>query len=119
MSTIFGRFFKIDLTLSVLRLPEWTKTVFYPGSELEAMNDDFFKSYTQTQEMTRLKYGFLLQEIMNRFYAKIQSTLEPDRNIRFYSAHDHTIASLLNIFGLYVSYFNSVPIDTFQSFQIL
>lgn len=86
------------------RLPEWTKKVFYPGSEFENMMLEFFALDTRTPEMIRLKFGFLLQEILNRFMSKVQSTLQPDRVLWFYSGHDLTISNILNIFGLYVSF---------------
>lgn len=84
------------------RLPEWAKEVFYPGCDLEKLVYNYFKRITQTKELTRLKSGFLLREIMDRFLAKANSTLIPDYKLYIYSAHDFTIVNVLNVFGLYV-----------------
>lgn len=95
----------MTVTFSIIyndRLPEWAKEVFYPGSDLEKLAYNNFKSLTQTKELTQLKSGFLLREIMDRFLAKANSTLKPDYELYIYSAHDITIANLLNIFSQYV-----------------
>lgn len=85
------------------RLPEWTDKIYYPGCDLEHLAHKYLISFTQTPEMSRLKFGFLLREILDRFSDKIQSKLMPDRKLWFYSGHDLTIVSLLNIMGVYVS----------------
>lgn len=56
---------------------------------------------TATPEMARLKSGFLIKEMMERFTKKIFSTLEPNRSLWLYSAHDETIANVLNSLGLF------------------
>lgn len=56
--------------------------------------------------MARLKYGFLIEEILDRFSAKIGSTLSPDRNIWIYSGHDTTLAGVLNTLQLFEVVFN-------------
>lgn len=58
-------------------------------------------SYAATPELARLKSGFLIKEIMERFKKKIDATLSPDRSLWLYSAHDYTIANMLNAFGVY------------------
>lgn len=83
------------------RLPEWTESVFYAGSEFEIVAIDMLRTFTRTPEMTRLKVGFLLREMFQHFRSKSKSTLDPDRKLWFYSAHDYTISSLLDALGLY------------------
>lgn len=51
--------------------------------------------------MKKLKMGFLLKEILDRFTSKIQSKLLPNRSLWMYFAHDSTIASMLNTLGLF------------------
>lgn len=54
-----------------------------------------------TKEMCRLYSGFLFREILDHCTEKINETLNPDRKMFIYAAHDTTIASLLNSFGLF------------------
>lgn len=60
----------------------------------EIFNDDFhqlvkhiFLLWTQTDEMKKLRSGFLLKKILNRFSSKFESTLNPDRLLWLYFAH--------------------------------
>lgn len=54
-----------------------------------------------TKELARLQSGFLLKEIFDRFAQKLNSTLQPDRSLWLYSAHDLTIMCMLNSLGLF------------------
>lgn len=83
------------------RLPEWSKKVLISGGELEWISHLSFQLPTNTTELARLKIGFLLREIFDRFEAKTKALLSPDRSIWIYSAHDTTIANILNAFGLF------------------
>lgn len=56
---------------------------------------------SETPQMARLKMGFLLREILDRFKMKIQSKLRPNRSIWMYSAHDSTVAVILNALGMF------------------
>lgn len=60
-----------------------------------------FKTYTDTPQLARLKSGFLLKEIIEHFYQKVNSTLQPNRSVWMYSAHDITITNMLNSLNLY------------------
>lgn len=55
-----------------------------------------------TREISRYSSGFLLREIIERFYKKIdvENPLKPNRNLWLYSAHDTTITGLMNLLGL-------------------
>lgn len=59
------------------------------------------KLYTDTPLLARLKSGFLIKKIFDCFTQKMNSTLKPDRSLFLYSAHDVTIANLLNSLGLF------------------
>lgn len=50
--------------------------------------------------MKRLKSGFLLKDILDRFKNKAESKI-PNERMAIFSGHDMTIASLLNAMGLY------------------
>lgn len=60
-----------------------------------------FKIYADTPTLARIASGFLIKEIVERFAQKINSTLNPDRLLWFYSAHDYTIVNMLNSLGLF------------------
>lgn len=60
-----------------------------------------FKLGTNTPQLAKLKYGFLIKEIFEHFTQKIVGTLEPNRSLWLYSAHDFTISGLLNSLGLF------------------
>lgn len=85
----------------IYRLPEWTKKVFVPGGDLEWVANHSFQLATITPELARLKSGFLIREILERFTQKIGSTLSPDRSVWIYSAHDTTVANVLNALNLF------------------
>lgn len=75
--------------------------MFVPGGELEWAANYSFKLQTITPEMARLKSGFLIREVLDRFAQKIGSTLSPDRSVWIYSAHDTTVANILNTLNLF------------------
>ncbi|XP_031634018.1 prostatic acid phosphatase-like [Contarinia nasturtii] len=81
-------------------LPEWTKKIF-PGGDLQWVADRSFQVQTNTPELARLKSGFLLREMLDRFDQKIASKLNPDRGVWVYSAHDTTVANILNSLQLF------------------
>lgn len=56
---------------------------------------------TNTKLLARLKVGFLIREIFERFTMKKDSTLTPNRVLWVYSAHDETIINLLNALNLF------------------
>lgn len=107
------------LFFSSSRLPEWTKKVFYPGCQLEELSGLAFQLSTATTVMARLKSGFLVREIFDRFYHKITGDLSPDRSIWIYSAHDSTIANVLNALGLFQPHFppyaSSIMFELYQT----
>lgn len=82
-------------------LPEWTKEIFIPGGDFEWIANRSFQVPTNTIELGRLKVGFLLREMLDRFDDKINSKLSPDRTLWIYSAHDTTVANVLNTLGLF------------------
>ncbi|XP_031638619.1 lysosomal acid phosphatase-like [Contarinia nasturtii] len=90
--------------LENLTLPSWTEDMMNPGSDMDIYIRCFYKMFTYTTEMKKLKAGFLLKEILYRCTEKTQSKLSPDRSLWIYSGHDITIANLLNSLGLYDGY---------------
>lgn len=80
-------------------LPEWTKKV-YPDEMLPVSGLSFaVKTYTPL--LARLKSGPLLKEILTHFKNKVEKKLDPDRSYWVYSAHDTTVANMLNTLGVF------------------
>lgn len=71
------------------------------GGDFEFLMKFYFQIFTHTAEMKKLKSGFLLKEILDRFTNKTQSLLTPDRSLWLYFAHDITITNMLNSLGLF------------------
>lgn len=83
-----------------LTLPEWTKPV-YPDGDMKWIATRSFATATNTKTLARLKTGFLLSEILDRFRNKTMGELLPNRSMWVYSAHDTTIANVLNTLGMF------------------
>lgn len=81
-------------------LPDWTHSV-YPGGDMAWIAAQSFATKTATPALARLKAGFLLKEILQRFSNKTANQLRPNRSMWMYSAHDTTVASLLDTLGLF------------------
>ncbi|KAK3925694.1 Lysosomal acid phosphatase [Frankliniella fusca] len=86
-------------SLKNLTLPEWTKKV-YP-EPLRMLAQWSFAIPAYTPELQRLKGGPLVKEWIEHFNKKRSGTLEPNRKMYVYSAHDTTIANILSTLGLF------------------
>uniref|UniRef100_A0A1Q3F398 acid phosphatase n=1 Tax=Culex tarsalis TaxID=7177 RepID=A0A1Q3F398_CULTA len=80
--------------LNNFTLPAWTAKV-YP-EPLRSISAKSFATKTNTALLARLKMGPLIKEMLERFRAKANRKLKLDRSVWIYSAHDTTVASLLN-----------------------
>lgn len=88
------------------RLPEWVGNAMEIGGDFEYLAMCYFNIFTPTTEMKKLKSGFLLKDILDRFMNKTQSTLSPNRSLWLYFAHDITLSNMLNTLGVFkVIYF--------------
>lgn len=87
-------------TLYNRTLPEWTKKV-YPSTDMTYIADFTFSINTYTRHMARLKTGPLIKVMLQRFDEKVRGSLKPDRSVWIYSAHDTTVANVLNTLKLY------------------
>uniref|UniRef100_A0A1I8P6L9 acid phosphatase n=1 Tax=Stomoxys calcitrans TaxID=35570 RepID=A0A1I8P6L9_STOCA len=81
-------------------LPEWTKKV-YPSEDMTYAAAFTFTLATYTRQLARFKMGPLIKEILQRFADKSKGKLMPDRSLWIYSAHDTTVASVLNTLKLF------------------
>lgn len=83
-----------------------------PNSKVSNFMTNSFEFMVHTKEMQRLKGGFLLREMLERFTNKSESKLKPDRSLWIYSAHDLNIIYLLSSLNLYeVSQYENVFYD--------
>lgn len=87
--------------LLIRSLPDWAQKVMQPNGAMEYIATFDYKTYADTPLLARLKSGFLLKEILEHFSKKVDSTLEPNRTLWLYSAHDVTILNMLNSLGLF------------------
>lgn len=83
------------------RLQDWQAKAIEPNGIMEFMASHSFKTQTATKLLARLKVGFLLRDIFDRFTKKLNSMLQPDRSLWIYSAHDTTVANVLDALGLF------------------
>lgn len=81
-------------------LPQWTQKI-YPSADMSFISDLSFALFTYTRPMARLKTGPLIKEMFKRFSDKAEKKLNPDRALWVYSAHDTTVANVLNTLKLF------------------
>lgn len=80
-------------------LPTWTDRVYpEPLRQLAARS---FATATYTRPLARLKAGPLLLDILTRFKLKSIANLKPNLSLVLFSAHDSTVANLLNTMDLF------------------
>lgn len=60
-----------------------------------------YQSVTHSTEMKKLRAGFLIKEILDRFKSKTLSSLNPNRTLWIYAAHGSVISNVLNSLDLF------------------
>lgn len=81
-------------------LPDWTKSVF--PDKMKYLRDLSFTITTWNDELKRLTAGPLIDNIIKTFQSVADGDYVPkDRKMIMYSAHDTTLAYLLNSLGLF------------------
>lgn len=68
---------------------------------MEYLTKFCFTMDSNTKKLARLTAGFLILEIFDRFTMKKDSKLPHDLTVYQYSAHDSTIATVLNALQMY------------------
>lgn len=99
-------------------LPDWTKKV-YPDGDMQWISYHAFAVKTITPKLARIQSGFLLKDMLDRFDNKTRSLLSPDRSMWVYSAHDTTVASLLNTLGLFEVRFCNYIISLYKNIFLI
>ncbi|ALC47769.1 Acph-1 [Drosophila busckii] len=87
-------------TLYGKALPVWAQKI-YGSADFTDVANFAFAINTYTRQMARLKVGPLLKDILQRMEKKTTKQLKPDRSVYIYSAHDTTVANLLNALKLF------------------
>lgn len=81
-------------------LPAWTQRI-YPNERLDELAMLFYVLPAYTTELATLRVGYWLKEVLDRSSAKVAGTLQPDRKVWAYSAHDLNISTVLYALGLF------------------
>lgn len=84
---------------------------------MEKLANFCFSMPTNTKLLARLKAGFFVREVYERFIEKSNGTLSPDRRLWIYSAHDSTIANILNTLGLFEV--DELFFDEIKTFELM
>lgn len=93
----------IEFTLRTFfefRLPEWAQKEFSDGI-MEKIANFAMKLATNTKELARLRSGFIIKDILERFTQKINKSLNPDRSLWIFSGHDLITSNVLNALGVF------------------
>lgn len=81
-------------------MADWAEKAIEPNGIMQSIADFAPQMKAGTPELARLRSGFLIKEMLERFTQKINSTLTPDRSLWIYSAHDTTITCFFKALGL-------------------
>lgn len=86
-----------------LQLSDWANYVLHcTNGSLEYFASINMEAATHTTEMKKIRCGFLIKEMLNRFKAKtMPKSKSDDKLLWLYSAHDNTIINLLNTLNIY------------------
>lgn len=81
-------------------IPAWAREIFIDGGAFGYVASHWQTFITGTKELKRLKAGFLLKQMFDRFKRKALSLL-PDQLMQIYSGHEITVSSILNSLGVF------------------
>lgn len=80
-----------------LKLPEWVHKV-YPNRTLPLMKKSL-TIFSHTDFMKRIRGGSFIKEVIDKMISKRDGTLQPNRQMFLYGAHDITIVHVLRTLG--------------------
>ncbi|CAL8111037.1 unnamed protein product [Orchesella dallaii] len=82
------------------KVPDWAAKIL-TSVEMRNLTAFSFKMITYTTEMKRLKGGPLIKEFIQHMKDRISGNMDKRRKLFMYSAHDTTVATVLNSLDLY------------------
>lgn len=82
-------------------LPPWAENIMEPHEEFEMLALQWYAIFTPTDEMKKLRSGFLLRDILNRFQNKTHQISSFDPILWMFFSHDITISDMLNSLGVF------------------
>lgn len=92
----------ISLIRLNLKLEAWAEHLLKEPSQLQNASIFLAHSLTNSTELQKLRSGFLLKEILDRFTNKTtRPEIDPDRVFWMYFTHGQTIIDMLNSLGLF------------------
>lgn len=84
-----------------IRIPEWAEEACAPGGPLQDIAKTVY-TLRAKPELMKIYSGYLLKEMLERFRAKKNGKLHPNRVVWIYSAHSSTITTLFNGLGFHL-----------------
>ena len=91
----------INLKKKNTSLPEWAQITMKSNDTLDYLGAMNYQSVTHSTEMKKLRAGFLIKEMLDRFKNKTLSLLTPDRTVWLYAAHGSVVSNVLNSLSLF------------------
>lgn len=82
------------------RVPEWVDKAL-ESKDINYLASLGYKTVTWTTEMKKIRAGFLLKDILDRFKEKAASRLNPDYSFWLYMTQGTMIVNLLNSLNMY------------------
>ncbi|XP_031635142.1 prostatic acid phosphatase-like [Contarinia nasturtii] len=77
-------------------IPDWAKEILKSNVTLEYLSAVSYQIATYLPEMKKIRAGFLIKEMLDRFKNKTLSNLQPDRSLWIYAVHSTGIVNILN-----------------------
>lgn len=107
---------KITINIVYRRIPFWAKNI-YGNLKKIAQFSEF--SFGATAQLARLNGGFLIKNIIDNFFKKIDVSTFESRNCILFAAHDATIIAALTTLRIYeVNIFEFVQSECFKRLMI-
>lgn len=81
--------------------PDWVKEALKSRDTLEYISAVSYQAATYSTELKKLRAGFLIKEMLDRFKNKTVALLKPDRSLWIYSIHSTGMVNILNGLNLF------------------
>lgn len=82
-------------------IPDWATEILKSNDTLEYLSAVSYEIPTYLPVMKKIRAGFLIKEMLDRFKDKTLSKLDPDRSLWIYAVHSTGISNVLNSLDLF------------------